>query len=65
MCVARASILIYMKKILTIFEIMSRLRISYIKSKIISINLEEHELQGVAVVVGCPVGVFPIKYLGP
>jgi hypothetical protein len=53
-----------MKWILTHFEKMSGMRINYHKSKLIPMNLEDHEKQGMLEVFGCPEGAFPIKYLG-
>lgn len=53
-----------MKKILTIFEKMSGMRVNCNKSEIISLNLAHQDLQNIAEAFGCPVGTFPIKYVG-
>jgi hypothetical protein len=46
------------------FEVLSRMRINYHKSEIIPINITDEEVQEVARIFTCPVGNFPIKYLG-
>jgi hypothetical protein len=54
-----------LKWILTCFELMSGMRINYHKSELVPINISEaEEVQIYANVFGCPVGAFPIKYLG-
>jgi hypothetical protein len=54
-----------MKCILTCFEMISGMRMNFHKSELVSINMEqESEVQIYAETFGCPVGGFPIKYLG-
>jgi hypothetical protein len=56
---------INLKWILTYFELMSGMRVNYHKSELVPINLEdEGEIQQFVKKIGCPVGAFPIKYLG-
>jgi hypothetical protein len=44
---------------------MSEMRVNYDKSEIVSINLEQvKEVESFSDVFGCPVGSFPITYLG-
>jgi hypothetical protein len=54
-----------LKCILTCFEMISGMRMNFHKSELVSINMEqESEVQIYAEIFGCPVGGFPIKYLG-
>ena len=53
-----------MKMILTCFEQVSGMRINYSKSEIIPIGLSPEETHSYADILGCKMGVFPIKYLG-
>jgi hypothetical protein len=54
-----------LKWILTCFEMMFEMRINYHKSELILVNIvDEGVLQIYSDVFRCPVGVFPIKYLG-
>jgi hypothetical protein len=53
-----------LKWILSCFELMSGMRINYTKSELVPMNLEEQEIVGIVEIFGCPVGAFPIKYLG-
>lgn len=53
-----------MKWILTCFELMSGMRITYQKSEIIPLNITEMQANIMTSIFGCPVGTFPIKYLG-
>jgi hypothetical protein len=54
-----------LKWILTCFEMMSGMRINYQKSELVPIIITSvEETQSFAEVFGCPVGTFPIKYLG-
>jgi hypothetical protein len=54
-----------LKWILSYFELMSGMRINYHKSELVAINPSEmEEVQEFADIFGCPVGDFPIKYLG-
>jgi hypothetical protein len=54
-----------LKWILNFFEAMSGMRVNYHKSELIPINcLDEEERQQFSLVFRCPVGDFPIKYLG-
>jgi hypothetical protein len=54
-----------LKWTLTCFELISGMRINFHKSELVSINiLEGEELDQFANIFGCPVGAFPIKYLG-
>jgi hypothetical protein len=40
------------------------MRINFYKSELIPINLEQEKTHEIAHLFGCPVGSFPIKYLG-
>jgi hypothetical protein len=46
------------------FEKLSRMRINYHKSELIPINLVDDLIHRIAHIFCCPVGTFPIKYLG-
>ena len=49
---------------LKIFSVVSRLKISFGKSTLLGINLEEEEVAYLTDLVECSVGVWPVKYLG-
>ena len=53
-----------MKYILACFENISGMRINYTKSEIIPLNLGDQVKLSLVEIFGCPVGPFPIKYLG-
>jgi hypothetical protein len=54
-----------LKHILTCFELMSGMRINYNKSKLVPINIDSQEdIDTFLEIFGCPLGAFPIKYLG-
>jgi hypothetical protein len=53
-----------LKSSLIWFEHLSRMRIYYHKSELISINLSSEQISVAAHIFGCPVGSFPVKYLG-
>jgi hypothetical protein len=46
------------------YEQVSGMRISFHKSEIVPLNLEARETQRLAHILSCPVGKFPMKYLG-
>jgi hypothetical protein len=46
------------------FEKISGMRINFHKSKLIPVNLSDDQLHVATHLFGCPVGSFPIKYLG-
>lgn len=46
------------------FEQISGMRINFDKSEFIPMSLEAQEAHRVARIFSCPVGSFPIKYLG-
>ncbi|CAM8980253.1 unnamed protein product [Rhodiola kirilowii] len=52
------------KHILTSFAVCSGLSINFSKSRCLGISLEEEEVQKFADVMGCPMGKFPLNYLG-
>lgn len=53
-----------LKGSLALFEQISGMRINFHKSEFIPINLDQNETHRAAHIIGCPVGAFPIKYLG-
>jgi hypothetical protein len=54
-----------LKWIMSCFELMSGMRINYHKGELVPINIEQvEEVNRWAEIFGCPVGAFPIKYLG-
>jgi hypothetical protein len=54
-----------LKWLLSCFELMSSMRINYHKSELIPVNIENvYEVNRWAEIFGCPVGTFPVKYLG-
>ncbi|KAL9686487.1 hypothetical protein QQ045_023947 [Rhodiola kirilowii] len=54
----------FLTMILHAFEGCSGLKINFGKSMCYGIGLEEEEIKSFAEVLGCPVGSFPMKYLG-
>ena len=46
------------------FEQLSGMRINFHKSEMIPLNLSSVEVHKISHIFGCPVGSFPIKYLG-
>jgi len=61
---AEESVLENLKCILMWYEQISGMRINFHKSEMIPINLGDHEVHSLAHILSCPVGKFPIKYLG-
>lgn len=53
-----------LKGTLALFEQISGMRINFHKSELIPLNLDQPETHRVAHIFGCPIGSFPIKYLG-
>jgi hypothetical protein len=54
-----------LKWILNYFELMSGMRVNYHKSEIVPVIIEQREeIESFAMIFGCHVGEFPIKYLG-
>jgi hypothetical protein len=54
-----------LKCLLSCFGLMSGMRINYHKSELILVNIENRDVVNRwAEIFGCPVGAFPIKYLG-
>ena len=53
-----------LKCCLVLFENLSGMRINYHKSELIPINLEPPDIHRISHIFCCPVGDFPIKYLG-
>lgn len=53
-----------LKWILTCVEQVSGMKINYDKSELIPMGLDTQEAGDLAEIFGCPVGAFPIKYLG-
>ncbi|KAL9677221.1 hypothetical protein QQ045_005449 [Rhodiola kirilowii] len=52
------------KHILNTFAVCSDLEINYSKSRCLGIGIEDVEVQKFAAILGCPVGNFPLTYLG-
>lgn len=46
------------------FEQISGMHINFHKSEVLAMNLDEYKVHLVAYILGCPVGILPIKYLG-
>jgi len=61
---AKDSVLENLKCILMWYEQVSGMRINFHKSEMVPINLEADEVHRLAHIFSCPVGKFPIKYLG-
>jgi hypothetical protein len=53
-----------LKGALVLFEQISGMRINFHKSKLIPLNLDVEETHRIVHIFGCPMGNFPIKYLG-
>jgi hypothetical protein len=53
-----------LKGSLAIFEQLPGMRVNFHKSELIPINLDKEQIQNIAHIFSCPVGDFPIKYLG-
>jgi hypothetical protein len=53
-----------LKSTLVWFEKLSGMRINYHKSEIIPLHLSEEQIHVANLIFGCPIGSFPIKYLG-
>ncbi|XP_019053903.1 PREDICTED: probable LRR receptor-like serine/threonine-protein kinase At4g36180 [Nelumbo nucifera] len=53
-----------LKEVIKLFEHMSKLKINFEKSCVAGMNLEQEELEEVAESFGCPITVWPLKYLG-
>lgn len=52
------------KFIMYCFEEMAGMKINYHKSEVFTVGLEENETIRVAKMLNCPIGKFPMKYLG-
>lgn len=61
---AEESVLRNLKCVLMWYEQISGMRINFHKSELVPLNLEEEEAHRLAHVFSCPLGSFPIKYLG-
>ena len=46
------------------YEQLSGMRVNFHKSELVPVNLEIEETQSFAHIFSCPVGSFPLKYLG-
>lgn len=46
------------------FEQISGMRVNFLKSELIPMNLSEIEAHEISHLFSCPLGAFPIKYLG-
>jgi len=53
-----------MKLLLYMYELMTGLKINFLKSEILTINDEENWANTYADLFNCQIGTFPIKYLG-
>ena len=53
-----------LKHVIMWFEQISGMRVNFHKSEIITLNLQEEDTQRVASIFNCPIGSFPLKYLG-
>lgn len=61
---ADSSHLLNLKHVISWFEQISGMRVNFHKSEIITMNLEEEDTCKIAKMFNCPVGSFPLKYLG-
>ena len=52
------------KLLLLAFEILSGLKINFLKSEVITMGMDQHESPRIANLLNCKLGSFPIKYLG-
>jgi hypothetical protein len=46
------------------FEQISGMRVNFHKSEVIALNVDEIETSRIANIFSCPIGSFPLKYLG-
>ena len=53
-----------LKSILRGFELVSRLKVNFYKSKLYGINLEDHFLNAASAFISCSVDKFPFRFLG-
>jgi len=53
-----------LKSCLCLFEHISGMRINFHKSEIVPMNLNPSEAHEISHIFGCPIGSFPLKYLG-
>jgi hypothetical protein len=53
-----------LKCILMLFERVSGMKINFLKSEMVTLNLRESDTHAVSHVLSCPMGSFPLKYLG-
>ena len=53
-----------LKHVIMWFEQIFGMRVNFHKSEIITLNLQEEDTQRVASIFNCPIGSFPLKYLG-
>ena len=51
-------------RLLEVFGVVLGLRVNLMKSTLLGINIDEDLLQNFALIFGCEIGVWPIKYLG-
>ncbi|KAK1303332.1 hypothetical protein QJS10_CPB11g00819 [Acorus calamus] len=65
LCAAEEESIKGVKLVCKCFELLSGLQINYCKSELLGIHLEAGELQSFARIMGCQVGVFPTRHLGP
>lgn len=56
--------LLNLKGILMWFEQLSGMRVNFHKSEIIAMNVSEETAHDISHIFACPLGNFPIKYLG-
>jgi hypothetical protein len=61
---AEESVLRNLKCVLMWYEQISSMRINFNKSEIVPLNLDIEETHSFSHIFSCPVGDFPIKYLG-
>jgi hypothetical protein len=61
---AEESALRNLKCILMLYEQLSRIRVNFHKSELFPINLDLEDTHRFAHIFSCPVGSFPLKYLG-
>lgn len=52
------------KLLLLVFEILSGLKINFLKSEVITMGMDDQQSLRVANLLNCKLGSFPIKYLG-
>jgi hypothetical protein len=56
--------LLNLKHVIIWFEQISGMRVNFHKSEIITLNLEMKDTKKIASIFNCPIGSFPLKYLG-